>query len=170
MSLIIQYKIEIRSKIEFSLKKLLTKNADKFFSQLACDDIIKKNYLKLVMGSAITSYTKMKCFFILYGNKGNNGKSTLMEIMEKIFNDLYVALPADLIYAENSDKVDDTQFGTLIGKTLGTSIEPKNKYTNDAVIKLLTGSDSISCRRLFSDAISYTPKLKIFILDNNLLN
>ena len=41
------------------------------------------------MGSAITSYTQMKCFFILYGNKGNNGKSTLMEIMENIFNDLF---------------------------------------------------------------------------------
>ena len=150
-------------------KENLTQNADKFFLQLACGDVEKKNYLKLVMGSAITSYTKMKCFFILYGNKGNNGKSTLMEIMEKIFNDLYVALPADLIYAENSDKVDDTQYGTLIGKTLGTSIEPKNKYTNDAVIKLLTGGDSISCRRRIEDALSYTPKLKIFVLLNNIL-
>jgi P4 family phage/plasmid primase-like protien len=147
----------------------LTKNADKFFLELACGNVEKKNYLKLVMGSAITSYTQMKCFFILYGNAGNNGKSTLMSIMQNIFNDLYVALPADLMYAENADKVDDTQFGTLIGKTIATSIEPKNKYTNDAVIKLLTGSDSISCRRRFEDAISYNPKIKIFILLNNIL-
>ena len=150
-------------------KENLTQNADKFFLELACGDVEKKNYLKLVMGSAITSYTQMKCFFILYGNEGNNGKSTLMAIMQNIFNDLYVALPADLMYAENADKVDDTQFGTLIGKTIATSIEPKNKYTNDAVIKLLTGSDSISCRRRFEDAISYNPKIKIFILLNNIL-
>ena len=146
-----------------------TSNADRFFSQLSCNDAEKKAYLRLVMGSAITSYTKMKCFFILYGKNGNNGKSTLMELMEKVFSDLYVALPADLLYAENADKVEDTQFGTLIGKTIGTSIEPKNKYVNDPVIKLLTGSDSISCRKRFEDAISYTPKLKIFILLNDIL-
>jgi len=146
-----------------------TKHTDKFFDDICLGNKDKKEYLKLVMGSSITSYTKMKCFFIFYGPKGNNGKSLMMELQQKTFNDLYVALPNDLIYADNIDKIRDTEFGTIHGKTIATSIEPNHKYINDPVIKLLTGSDSINGRIRYGDAFTFTPKVKIFILLNNVL-
>jgi phage/plasmid-associated DNA primase len=146
-----------------------TPHTDKFFEDICCGNQEKKEFLKLVMGSSITTYTKMKCFFILYGKKGNNGKSTLMETLGKIFSEQYLALPHDLIYSDNVEKVDDTQFGTLIGKTIGTSIEPEHKYINEPIIKLLTGTDSVSARLRYSDARTYEPKIKIFILLNNIL-
>ena len=146
-----------------------TEMIDDFFDKICCENKEKKQYLKMVMGQSITNYIKNKCFYIFYGKKGNNGKSTLMALMKEIFNDLYCAVPDNLLYAENKDKISDTEFGSLVGKTIGTSIEPKDKYTNDEILKLLTGGDSISCRRLYSDQFTYTPKIKIFILLNNII-
>ena len=146
-----------------------TEIIDDFFNLLCCKNKEKKQYLKMVMGQSITNYIKNKCFYIFYGSEGNNGKSTLMATMNKIFDDLYTAIPDSLLYAENKDKISDTQFGSLVGKTIGTSIEPKDKYTNDEILKLLTGGDSINCRRLYSDMFTYTPKIKIFILLNNVI-
>lgn len=142
---------------------------EEFFKKLCCGNKDKQEFLRMIMGSSITSDTKMKCFFILFGSKGNNGKSTLLSIMDKIFKEQSVALNPDFIFAENADKVSDKDFGTLLGKTIATCIEPAHHYIHDPIIKLLTGGDSVNGKKLWKDPISFVPTVKIFIALNNII-
>ena len=140
-----------------------------FFKSLSCNNIVKYKYLRLIFGSSITTDIKMKCFFILYGSKGNNGKSTLLSLMQKVFCDKYVALDQNLLFAEGKDKVSNIQFGSLIGKTISSCLEPTNKYIHGEVIKTLTGGDNISGKQLYCNPVTFMPVVKIFIALNNVI-
>lgn len=88
-----------------------TPKTNKFFNQLATENKVKAKYLKLVMGSSITTDTKMKCFYIFCGYKGNNGKSTLLAIHSKNFDKLSTAIDPNILFTEKADKVDETSYG-----------------------------------------------------------
>ena len=140
-----------------------------FFNQLTCNNEIKYNFLRLIFGSSITTDIKMKCFFILYGKSGDNGKSTLLSIMEKIFKDKYVALDEDLLFAEKKQNVTPSQFGNLIGKTIASAIEPSNKYIHGEIIKTLTGGDNVQGKKVYCNPVTFCPKIKIMIALNNII-
>ena len=99
-------------------------------------------------------------FFILYGSGGDNGKSTLLSLMKKIFEDKYVALDEDLLFADKKKAVTPSQFGSLMGKTIATAIEPTNKYIHGEVIKMLTGGDTVQGKKCIVTPLHFIHKLK----------
>ena len=147
----------------------VTPKSNKFFMELATDNVDKYNYLQLVFGSAITTDTLMKCFFVLVGALGNNGKSTVVEIVKELFSNLTVTLSPHLLFSDNKDKVDATDYASLVGKTFSTTSEPEDKNCNSEVLKLLTGGDSVKAKILYKDKFEFVPMCKIFILLNNMI-
>ena len=147
----------------------VTCKSNKFFMELATDNVDKYNYLQLVFGSAITTDTLMKCFFVLVGALGNNGKSTVVEIVKELFSHLTVTLSPHLLFSDNKDKVDATDYASLVGKTFSTTSEPEDKNCNSEVLKLLTGGDSVKAKILYKDKFEFVPMCKIFILLNNMI-
>jgi putative DNA primase/helicase len=142
---------------------------EKFIMELATGNKVKYNYLQLVLGSAITFDTSMKCFFLFHGSAGDNGKSTLMEIMSRNFTRISTTLTPHMLFNENKDKVSDTDFYKLFGKTFATASEPQERHVNAEVLKLLTGDDTITGKKLFKDKIDFLPAAKIFVLLNNVI-
>lgn len=141
-----------------------------FFEQLSANDKAVYEYIRMVMGASITPDVKMKCFFILWGELGNNGKSTLMKIMQGNFGDQYTAITPDFLFQENVDRVDSRSYHALVGKTIAVCSEPQLKYVNGEMLKMLTGDDSVIVKKLFEDEYSYLPKAKIFVLVNKFLH
>jgi P4 family phage/plasmid primase-like protien len=146
------------------------KNVDNFIDKMCCGNKEKKEFLKMILGYSITKETNLKSYYIFYGPEGNNGKTTLTETLGHVFKEQYVALSADLIYSKKEKENINQKFSQLIGKTIGTSSEPSYNYIDSPIIKLLTGSDSISARRLYKDEITIYPTIKIFILLNKVLH
>ena len=146
----------------------LTPLTNDFFMKVACNNKIKADFLRLIMGSSITTDTKMKCFFIFTGS-GDNAKSTLLAIHGKTFSRKYEALDPNMLFAESKDKVDAISYGKLLGKTIATCVEPEHKYCNNEVLKLLTGGDGVEGKKLYQDTFTFTPQAKIFVALNNLI-
>ena len=139
-----------------------------FFMQLACNNKEKYRLMRLVFGSSITTDIMMKCFFILFG-AGDNGKSLLLAVMEGNFKNRFMAINPNLLFAEKKDKVSNTSYGTMIGKTIGSCGEPDGKYINGAIIKSLTGGDNVEGKKLYCDPVTFVPVVKIFIYLNNVI-
>jgi putative DNA primase/helicase len=137
----------------------------KFFMDIATQNVPKYNFFQRVFGSSITADIKMKCFFILVGN-GNNGKSVVMNAIGRLFKDMTVSIPNDLLFVEQVDKVNVTSYGTIMGKRIGVYSEPQSKLLQEASIKKLTGGDLIDGKKLYHNNVSFLPIMKIFITTN----
>jgi P4 family phage/plasmid primase-like protien len=145
-------------------------HVDDFLNKLCCENQDKKEFLKLILGYSITKETSMKCYIILYGPEGNNGKSTLMGLVENTFPEQYCALSSDLLYSKKEKEGINTKFANLIGKTIGTSSEPSYNFIDSPILKLLTGNDSINAKKLYENEITFKPTIKLFILSNKIVS
>ena len=64
-----------------------TSHADKFFSQVMPNNE-EREYLRKLLGYALSGNMDARCFFIFYGD-GSNGKSVIASLMKAILLNLY---------------------------------------------------------------------------------
>jgi len=128
------------------------------------DDLIE--FVRRVIGYALTGLTKEQCFFVLYGN-GANGKSTFINVLSHILG----------AYAQNTpfntfEHGKETSAGNDLAKLNGaryvfTSEVNEGSRFNAQRVKALSGGDEISCRFLYKDLFTYRPRFKVFMAVNH---
>tara|TARA_Y100000780_G_C13546673_1_gene363615 strand:+ start:9 stop:800 length:792 start_codon:yes stop_codon:yes gene_type:complete len=79
-----------------------TPNADKFFGSLMKFDKDLVDVLQTILGYSITGSTDEKAFFIMYGSTANNGKSTLVSVLQSILGPYYHTGNKSLIIQEKN--------------------------------------------------------------------
>jgi putative DNA primase/helicase len=127
-------------------------------------------YLQKVFGYAITGDVSEKIFFCFYGRSGNNGKSTVLAILEMIFGDCSQRISASIL--TNTRAVGDNnrrmELATTRGARLVISSEPPAGHKFDeALLKTLTqGIGTISANLKYRDSITFTPTAKVFLETN----
>jgi len=143
----------------------------KFISEIMSDDIEKANYLKKALGYSLTGDCKEECFFILYGATSRNGKGTCMETYKRIMGDYGRATSPETI--SQKDRSDGSKPSEDVARLKGARFvnisEPdKNMVLSSALIKTLTGNDTIAARFLHENSFEFIPQFKIFINTNHL--
>ncbi len=127
------------------------------------------NYLHKVLGYCITGDTKEQCFFILYGD-GGNGKSVVLNIMERIFTDYSSKIAVKNLTndgREASVGQANSAIASLTKSRLVITSETKfESALDEQLIKDLTGGDSIRARFLYKNEFTYRPKFKIVMATN----
>jgi putative DNA primase/helicase len=124
-------------------------------------------FVQRVIGYCLTGLTVEQALFICYGT-GANGKSTLLETLRDVWNDY--AQNADFSTLTNRrDKGGASEdIARLRGARLVTAIESgADAAFNEAVIKQLTGGDTITARRLYQGSFEYIPQFKLLIATNH---
>ena len=144
---------------------------DTFISEVMCGDEDLALYLQKALGYALTGDTSLECLFILYGATSRNGKGTTMETFLRIMGD----------YGKTSNpEMLSTKFGTssnssgpseeiarLAGVRFVNISEPEKKITfNAALVKRMTGNDTLNARFLHENSFDFKPNFKIFINTN----
>ena len=174
-----------------------TPNIDKFIMQLMRDDteypeeeakereatkgklhLEQYNYFRQLLGYSITGENYMKIFQIWYGSKGNNGKSTLANMIENTFtNKLVSAVDHSVITSYEGDRKRAGQANSALiaikGLHMGfvnESEDDKNCKLNQGQIKAITsgGSDAIVARQLYGEQQQFVPKVKLAYLCNDI--
>ena len=123
-----------------------------FLEQVMQGDTEKIKYLQRAIGYALTASTEQECFFILFGSTTRNGKSTFIETILELFGDYGTSTePSTFQSMKTKDAGRATpQIANLAGcRFLKTSEPPQNMNLDCALLKVLTGSDSIPARRLY---------------------
>lgn len=146
-----------------------------FISEVMCNDADLASYLQRALGYALTGDTSLECMFILYGATSRNGKGTTMETFLKIMGDYGKTSNPELLatkFGLSSGSGGPTEeVARLAGARFVNISEPEKKITfNAALVKRLTGNDTITARFLHENSFEFTTTFKIFINTNYLPN
>jgi P4 family phage/plasmid primase-like protien len=134
------------------------------------DDREKIAYLQRICGLCLTADTSLECLWFLYGASTRNGKSTFVETMAQMLGDYALSTPPETpsqrrrqAGAASGDlaRLDGCRF-------LNASEPPKRMLLDTALVKTLTGRDSITARNLYEREFQFRPKFKLLINTNNL--
>jgi len=142
----------------------------KFINDIMQGDIEKIKFLQRALGYALTGETIEDCMFIFYGATTRNGKSTLLETIAKVLGDYGETSKPDTI--ELKDKTGgkpSEDIARLQGKRFVQMAESeKSLILASALVKTLTGGDTINARFLHQNSFDFKPQFKIYFNTNYL--
>jgi putative DNA primase/helicase len=127
-------------------------------------------YVQTMLGASMIGSQDTRTLFIAYGRTGKNGKSTLFETLAEILGSY--SDHAELKTLAGTDTGNLTELTTRMrirGARLVVSSEVASTDSMDAaMIKRLTGGDTISARSMFKSTITFRPVCSIWLRTNTL--
>jgi putative DNA primase/helicase len=108
-------------------------------------------YLQKLLGASLLPGAVGRQLVVLVGPLGANGKTTLGEIMRQVLGDYAGTLSADALMAHRNRATHDEILAPLLGRRFVFASEgSEHLHWNTTLVKLLTGGDTVSVRRIFS--------------------
>ena len=144
---------------------------ERFITEIMEGDNDKAQFLQKSLGYALTGDTSEECFFIFYGNTTRNGKGTTAETILHILGDYAcTAQPETIAQKQNSNSgAPSEDVARLKGARFVNMSEPdKGLRLNSALVKSMTGGDTITARFLHQNSFEFRPEYKLFINTNHL--
>jgi P4 family phage/plasmid primase-like protien len=133
---------------------------------LAAEQLVR--YLKKVFGCAATGRPE-KLLFLLYG-EGNNGKTTLLEIIRDVLGDKEYAgqVQVDSLMIRPKEALSSNAVNTDLADLQGcrfvsSSEVEQGQRLSLSRVKYLTGIGQIKARRLRENMITFQPTYKLFL-------
>jgi putative DNA primase/helicase len=140
----------------------------KFISEVTNGDSNLAGFLQRSCGIALSGDVSEQVLWLHYG-EGRNGKSTLLNVLTELLGTYAGPAPMELLLVKGRNgKEVETQFATLAGKRLVTTVEADSGVRfSEATVKLLTGGDTVLARRLYEDAWPVRPSWKLHVAANH---
>ena len=137
---------------------------ERFLKEIFNEDAAVVDYMRRVIGYFLTGSIQEQCVFCWYGS-GANGKTTLDTVLRHILGEYAVNLPFSALEMKNRNCND---LVALSGCRLATAAETNEGVRlNEARIKVLTGGDSITARRLYHEFFTFEPTHKLVLAFNH---
>lgn len=129
-------------------------------------DLIR--YIQKAVGYSLTGSTAEQCAFFLFGT-GRNGKSTFIDVIRDIFGDYATNIQPETIMVKSSQgNAINSDIARLKGARLVTSVEPNEGVRiNEGLLKQLTGDDTVTARKLYSEEFEFKPEFKLWMATNH---
>ena len=129
-------------------------------------DLIR--YIQKAVGYSLTGSTAEQCAFFLYGT-GRNGKSTFIDLIRDVFGDYAANIQPETIMVKSSQSnAINSDIARLKGARLVTSVEPNEGVRlNEGLLKQLTGDDTVTARKLYSEEFEFKPEFKLWMATNH---
>ncbi|MBQ9632932.1 MAG: hypothetical protein IJV04_08495, partial [Lachnospiraceae bacterium] len=148
---------------------------EQFIDEVMVNDGSLASYLQKSLGYALTGDTSLECLFILYGATSRNGKGTTMETYLKIMGDYGKTSNPEMLSAKfgsvSNASGPSEEIARLAGVRFVNISEPEKRISfNAALVKRMTGNDTLNARFLHENSFDFRPEFKIFINTNHLPN
>ncbi|MBQ9256378.1 MAG: hypothetical protein IJ181_04575 [Acidaminococcaceae bacterium] len=128
-------------------------------------------WVQRFVGYALTGSTREEKFVVAYGS-GGSGKGTLWDTIGAAMGTYKTTIPVDVLLAnaiQTTGNNPTPEIAKLPGKRLVLSSESgKNRRLDEAKVKLLTGGDVITARRINAQPFEFKPSFKL-VLETNFL-
>ena len=156
--------------IEFSENDKIVIEVHKFIESIQPEPEMK-NYLLSFISSLLDGYNKEQKFIFWTGEKGSNGKSTIVELIQHTLgSDYFGILPCTLITEKRKSSSNATpELADKKGKRFCILQEPEDgDEIKVGLFKELTGQDRITARPLYGNNFEFTPQFKLCCTCNKL--
>ena len=137
------------------------------FLKLVITDEDRISYVQELLGVALIGEVRWHVLPVLVG-VGANGKSTLLDVAAKVLGSYARTMPENFLLDSNSTQ-HSTEIANLRGVRLAIASEtrPDGKF-NESRVKMLTGGDIISARKMYKDFFDFKPSHTMFLALNHL--
>jgi P4 family phage/plasmid primase-like protien len=137
------------------------------FLKLVITDEDRISYMQELLGVALIGEVRWHVLPVFVG-VGANGKSTLLDIVSKILGTYARTMPENFLLDSNSVQ-HSTEIANLHGVRFAVASEtrPDGKF-NESRVKMLTGGDIISARKMYKDFFDFKPSHTLFLALNHL--
>ena len=136
-----------------------------FLYEITAGDESLISFLQRAAGYSLTGETSEHVLFILWGS-GRNGKSTFLNILLQITGEYGMTAAPDLLLARGDRH--PTELADLAGRRLVVAVESgEGRRLNEALVKQLTGGDTIKARRMREDFWQFNPTHKLWLATNH---
>ena len=123
-------------------------------------------FVQRAIGYSLTGSCEEQKMFICYGS-GSNGKTIMMETLRAILNDYSRNITAESLMAKESTSTANGDIARLKGARFVTAKETKEgRKLDEALIKEVTGADTMTARYLYKDEFEFIPELKLWLATN----
>ena len=141
---------------------------DEFFKKIFTIESVK-NYVLDVLSCTIDGSIAQERFYIFTG-QGSNGKSRLLDLVQKAIGDYYCIMPIALLTqkraASNSAQ---SELERTKGRRFAVMQEPSDQdKINIGFMKELSGNDRIITRGLYKEPTEFKPQFKMILTCNEL--
>ena len=142
---------------------------ENFLKQISNGENEFLRYLQVMAGYCLTGENSEQSFFILYG-QWKNGKSVFIESLRKAYGD-YAATAASTAFSISKGDRIRNDLAALEGVRLAVTSESNEyDYLDESTLKLITGGEAISVRKLYKEPTSFIPQFKVMFGSNYLPN
>lgn len=126
------------------------------------------SFMQRALGYTITGSTTEQCLFICWGESGNNGKSTILEAVQKILGDYAQMSDMKVITSSEMDNRVASSMAKLQGARLVSMNEAdEHQKMSEAIVKQLTGGDTVEACKKYHEPFNYIPTFKLWIRTND---
>jgi putative DNA primase/helicase len=123
-------------------------------------------FVQRAVGYSLTGHTTEQVLLMLYG-KGANGKSTFLETVRALLGDYAAQADFTTFLKREGDGVRN-DLARLDGPRLVAAVEAESgKALAEAVVKQVTGGDTITARFLFKEFFDFKPVFKLWLAANH---
>ena len=124
------------------------------------------SFLQRAVGYSLTGHTTEQVLLLLYGT-GANGKSTFLEILRLLLGD-YATIADFTTFLKRDSEGARNDLARLVGTRFVSAVEAEaGKPLAEALVKQLTGGDTITARFLFKEFFDFKPQFKIWLAANH---
>lgn len=137
---------------------------DRFLDKISCRNIGRKKAILQMIGYSMTSSVEMQKAFVLYGKTAGNGKSILLEIIERLIGSESVSHVTLQDFVSNRFSVSEIK-----GKLVNIVSEMTKEFLKDSsVFKQIVTGDTITVEEKFKDRHTIKPYAKHIFTANEL--
>ena len=139
-----------------------------FLQEIFAGDGNLIQWLQAAVGYSFTGSTREEVMFILHG-MGANGKTTFLETLRAIAGDYALTTPSETL-TQNwnaSDKIPNDIARMKGARFITASEAERGKFLAEALVKKLTGSDTLVARFMRAEFFEFRPTGKIWLATNH---
>lgn len=137
-----------------------------FLSRIFAGDGELIRFVQKAVGYSLTGSTEEQCFFILYG-AGANGKSTLIQTISALLKDYARQTPTETLLVQRGDGPRNDLARLQGARFVSASEVEGGRKLAEALVKQLTGGDTLTARYLYKEHFEFQPTFKIWLAVNH---
>lgn len=123
-------------------------------------------FLQRAIGYSLTGLTTERVLFILYGT-GRNGKSTLLDVIRGLLGDYAMRVPTETLMARRGESIPNDIARLKGGRFVFANETDDGRRLSEALIKDITGGDTISARFMRGEWFDFKPEFKVWLATNH---
>ncbi|MCC6362992.1 MAG: DNA primase [Bryobacterales bacterium] len=124
-------------------------------------------FLKRALGTSLTGITSDKAMFILYGPGGDNGKSTMVEVIEKLLGSYAKRTPVETFLKKREGSIPNDIARLRGARFVWAAENDRGVRLAESLVKEMTGGDRMVARFLHGEFFEFMPAFKIWLATNH---